>query len=411
MKIIIITECWGEDNPNGGTTISMNLVKSLKIMKHDVLVIHPNLFLNIESQDIPGVRQAINIFKIPYMIRNFKPDAVHILIEGTIAISTLIYLNYECIPNIPYTTSYLVRFPELFKKIGKQEKEAWDIVRYFHSSSKKILVPTKTLCDLLYKELKYNTLKEWTHGVDFEKYNPKFKNESLDYFDKYKKPIILCVSRCSPEKGIEEFCKINTFGTLVFVGYGKESYENKLKNIYPKVKFIGKKFGKELSIIYSKADVFVFPSINDTFGQTIIESIASGTPVAAFKAIGPIDIIEDGITGYMTEIGNSLNNTVEKCLKLDREIIYKKSKKWGIDKVAEQFVESLNIIPNERWNNNSIRLDKYILGNIFRFINTLFIINPYIIYIIKNKIKKEILYMIFLLFIIYLVNVFLKNIN
>jgi glycosyltransferase involved in cell wall biosynthesis len=402
MNIIIITECWGEDNPNGGNTISFNLVNELKKMNHNVLVIHPRLFFNIENNDIPGIYQAINTFKIPYMIKEFKPDAIHILIEGTIAISTMIYLNFECNPPIPFTTSYLVRFPELFKKLGKSEKEAWKMVRYFHDSSKTILVPTKSLCNLLYKNLKYKTLKEWSHGVDFDKFNPKFKNEDLPLFKTYKKPIILCVSRCSPEKGIEDFCKIDTTGTLVFVGYGKVNYENYLREKYPKVKFIGKKMNRELSIIYSKADVFVFPSVNDTFGQTIIESIASGTPVAAFRAIGPIDIIKEGVTGYMANIGDSLNDVVNRCLNLDRDIIYKESLNWGNNKVAEKFIESLYVIPKDRWNNNKIKFNKYIIGNLIRFINIIFVIDPYIKIIIKNNIKKIISCCLFLLLIIVL---------
>ena len=100
------------------------------------------------------------------------------------------------------------------------------------------------------------------------------------------------------------------------------------------------RFGKELKKEYSNADVFVFPSLTDTFGLVVIESFACGTPVAAFNAPGPRDIIENGLNGYF---GENLEENVKKCFKLDRDKVLESSQKWTWEKSTQMFLS--NILP------------------------------------------------------------------
>ena len=103
---------------------------------------------------------------------------------------------------------------------------------------------------------------------------------------------------------------------------------------YPDVNFVGSKCGVELAHYYQQADVFVFPSCWDTFGIVMIEAMACGTPVAAYPVQGPIDVIDNDITGVMDA---NLSTAIKKALNLDRENVYNKSTKWSWERTWEIF--------------------------------------------------------------------------
>jgi glycosyltransferase involved in cell wall biosynthesis len=100
------------------------------------------------------------------------------------------------------------------------------------------------------------------------------------------------------------------------------------------VNFVGSKCGVELAHYYQQADVFVFPSCWDTFGIVMIEAMACGTPVAAYPVQGPIDVIDNDITGVMDA---NLSTAIKKALNLDRENVYNKSTKWSWERTWEIF--------------------------------------------------------------------------
>ena len=96
--------------------------------------------------------------------------------------------------------------------------------------------------------------------------------------------------------------------------------------------------GQELVDWYYQANVFVFPSSADTFGLVMIEAMAQGTPVAAFPVQGPIDVIEQGITGYMNQ---DLSVAVKQCLTLNRKEVKKASEKWTWENCWTIFKDNL----------------------------------------------------------------------
>jgi len=114
------------------------------------------------------------------------------------------------------------------------------------------------------------------------------------------------------------------------------------KELLPAAKFVGYKQGQELVDYYNQADVFVFPSRADTFGLVMIEAMAQGCPVAAFPVQGPVDIVENGVNGYMD---SDLKNAVELCLTLDRQVVKKSSQHWTWAECWRIFKENLISIP------------------------------------------------------------------
>ena len=91
--------------------------------------------------------------------------------------------------------------------------------------------------------------------------------------------------------------------------------------------------GEALAMEYANGDVFVFPSLVDTFGVVMIEAMATGTPVAAYPVTGPIDVVTPE-TGHLDE---DLEYAISKCLELDRGQVYEESLHWTWEECYRQF--------------------------------------------------------------------------
>ena len=121
--------------------------------------------------------------------------------------------------------------------------------------------------------------------------------------------------RLAVEKNIDAFLNLKIPGTKLVIGDGPQRAA--LAARHPDVKFAGYRFGDELASMVGSADVLVFPSLTDTFGLAMIEALACGVPVAAFPVPGPIDVIEQGVTGVLHE---DLAAAVRSALQLDRGV-------------------------------------------------------------------------------------------
>lgn len=123
---------------------------------------------------------------------------------------------------------------------------------------------------------------------------------------------------------------------VIIVGDGP--YRKYLEEKYKKVKFLGYKTGNELANAYMSADVFCFPSKTDTFGIVLIEAMSLGTPIAAYPVSGPVDIVEQGVTGYL---GYDLIECIQKCLDIDNQTVIENSKIWTWENCWNIFEKNL----------------------------------------------------------------------
>jgi glycosyltransferase involved in cell wall biosynthesis len=142
-------------------------------------------------------------------------------------------------------------------------------------------------------------IRRWSRGVDLGIFFPRNSRRDEPGGSSELRPVLLYVGRVSHEKNIEDFLKLTTSGTKLVVGDGPARAE--LERKYPAAKFLGYRKGAELGAIYAAADLFVFPSRTDTFGIVVIEALASGLPVAAYPATGPIDIITNEKLGALDD--------------------------------------------------------------------------------------------------------------
>jgi glycosyltransferase involved in cell wall biosynthesis len=170
----------------------------------------------------------------------------------------------------------------------------------------------------------------WTRGVDREIFKPDLRIETVSKY-------LLCVSRVSKEKNLEKFFELDYPGYLkIMVGDGPmlETYRKQ----YPDVHFTGYKTGIDLARYYANAEVFVFPSEWETFGIVMIEAMACGTPVAAYPVQGPLDVVDQAVTGFVNE---DLKSAVDGCLQLNRDSVYRGSLRWSWERAWAIFKENL----------------------------------------------------------------------
>ena len=325
-KILIITDNL-HSQINGVVTTYRNIEICGKADGYEIDYLTPENFSYIDCPKYHEVKLAWprNMGK---KIAAIGPDYIHVATEGPLGIWARKYLS---ICDIKHNTAYHTKFPEGLKKLfGIPEFLTWHFVRWFHKHSGKVLTTTDSMVTELQAHGFKGEVIPWTRGVDRDIFYP------CDITAE-KQPVLVCVSRVSKEKNLEDFFKLDYPGAhKIMVGDGPML--EKYKKQYPNVEFVGFKTGHDLAHYYQMADVFVFPSRWETFGIVMIEAMACGTPVAAYPCQGPEDVVEQGVTGFMEE---NLATAVHRCLGLNRDKVLEGSQKWSWQRAWEIFRDNL----------------------------------------------------------------------
>jgi len=324
--ILIITDNLPEQI-NGVVTTYTNIEACAIVDGYRVVYITPRDFRYF---DCPGYNEV----KIAYpwamgkKIEAVGADYIHIATEGPIGLSARKYLSKH---NFRYNTAYHTKFPEGLRALfGIPEALTWPLVRWFHKHAGRVLTTTDTMVKELRDHGFDGDIIPWTRGVDRSIFYPSQRNNN-------NRLTLVCVSRVSKEKNLEEFFTLDYPGAhKIMVGDGPMLEEYKAQ--YPSVEFVGAKRGVELGDYYRQADVFVFPSRWETFGLVMIEAMACGTPVAAYPCQGPLDVVDEGITGCMNE---ELKQAVKDALMLDRQKVWEGSGRWTWENAWTIFRDNL----------------------------------------------------------------------
>lgn len=304
MKIAIVTDAW-RPQTNGVVKTLSTTADGLRSLGHVVRIIEPNQFRTFPCPTYPEIRLAwLPYRKLSALLKEFEPDAIHIATEGTLGAAARKWcLRRGC----HFTTSYHTQFPEYVRaRVPIPLSLSYAHLRRFHSAAARTMVATPAIQRLL-ESRGFNNIVRWTRGVDVALFKPRTK----DFLD-FPRPIAMYVGRVAVEKNIDDFLQLDLPGTKVIVGDGPARAE--LEAAYPRVKFVGYKFGEELASYVAAADVFIFPSRTDTFGLVLLEAMSCGVPVAAFPVPGPIDVVTQGVTGVLN---NDLRAAALAALRLD----------------------------------------------------------------------------------------------
>lgn len=326
-KICIVTDAW-HPQINGVVTTLSRTVTTLQKWGHDVRTITPEGFSTLPCPTYPDIRLSfVTPATIGRIIQDFSPDAIHIATEGPLGWMT----RAACKKNgFFFTTSYHTRFPEYIRlRIPFPLAWSYRIMLRFHGDAVRTLV-APTLFDEM-KEKKFKNLVVWSRGVDTELFKPRGKK-----LLSLPRPVFLYTGRVAVEKNLPAFLDLELPGSKVVVGDGpaREALEKK----YPQVLFTGAKKGVALARHIDAADVFVFPSLTDTFGVVLLEALACGVPVAAFPVTGPKYIITNGINGY---VHTDLRTAALEALKLNPLLCRRFSQQYTWEICTGQFFSNL----------------------------------------------------------------------
>ncbi len=255
---------------------------------------------------IPGKKK--HIFSI---LDEFAPDLIHWSspsLQGKYATE---YAKKKGIPNITIYHSHISSYVDYVNLIPFKQFVRKKLEQHFmklYGKADVILAPTASMKKFLIdKGMQDKRVKVWGRGVDTDRFTPVKRD--VNKFGKHNssKFKVLFVSRLVHYKETDLLIRLNgmlnSSQLMVIVGEGPE--EAKMKKQMPNALFMGKLTGEELANIYASADIFVFPSLTETFGNVVLEAMAAGLPVVAADAGGPADILRASRTGFVVEPKNT----------------------------------------------------------------------------------------------------------
>jgi glycosyltransferase involved in cell wall biosynthesis len=290
-KILVVTDTW-HPQVNGVVRSLEALATAALDLGASVQFLTPQGFRSFRMPTYPEIRLAVTTAtSVGRRIEALSVSHVHIATEGPLGFAARRYCLKK---NLCFTTSYHTKFPEYVSARAFIPK--WWVYRFlrrFHNAGSGIFVSTGSLAIDL-EAHGFKRLMRWSRGVDSE----RFRMRSTSVLD-FPRPIFLSVGRLAVEKNLEAFLRLDLPGTKVVVGDGPA--RTALESAYPQAYFLGTQTGDALAEIYSSADVFVFPSMTDTFGLVLLEAMSSGLPVAAFPVPGPLDVIGESGAGVLDE--------------------------------------------------------------------------------------------------------------
>jgi glycosyltransferase involved in cell wall biosynthesis len=304
----------------------------LEARGHEVLVISPDLYRSWPCPTYPEIRLALaGPNSVGARIAAFGPDAIHLSTEGPLCLAARRWCLRRA---IPFTTAYHTQFPDyIARRTGIPAALFWLYIRWFHARAKRVLVSTQSVrAELANHGISH--VAHWGRGVDLTQFSPDTPAPTI--YAHLPRPIQLYVGRVAVEKNIEAFLASEIKGSKVIVGDGPA--RERLQARYPDAHFLGTMNGRALAGAYAGADVFVFPSLTDTFGLVMIEALACGTPVAAYPVSGPIDIVDDKVGA----LAGDLESAIALALTRDRAVCaaYGRTFTWGAS--AQQFIAALS---------------------------------------------------------------------
>ncbi|MGZ3241617.1 MAG: glycosyltransferase family 4 protein [Burkholderiaceae bacterium] len=331
MKILIVSEAW-EPQTNGVVRTIKMTVRELRRLGHEVALLTPQGFRSIPCPTYPDIRLCVTTPReVARQLDAFGPDALHIATEGPLGWMARRVARQR---SWAFTTAYHSRFPEyVYARCRLPLSWSYAVLRSFHNAGSGILVPTPAIIEDLRRRGFVNA-KLWGRGVDLEIFT-----SIGEMLPRTAEPVFLYVGRLAIEKNIEAFLSLDLPGEKWVAGEGPAAAG--LKARFPGVRWLGVLDGRSLASLYRTADVMVFPSRTDTFGLVILESLACGTPVAAYPVAGPIDVIGDSGAGVLNE---DLRQACLDALKVPRAKALAHAETFSWTAATRQFIAALRPI-------------------------------------------------------------------
>jgi glycosyltransferase involved in cell wall biosynthesis len=320
MRIAFITETW-PPQVNGVALTVHTLAQGLAASAVDVEVVRPGADCREGKLEMVSAR-GVAIPRYPEMQFGLpagnalrrrwstrRPDAIYIATEGPLGASAMRAANAL---GIPVISGFHTRFDDYATHygVGLLAPLVRSHLLGFHRRAQVTLVPTSALqTELLDAGISH--VQKMRRGVDTRLFTPQRRDLTLrTHWGVHEDaPVMLCVGRIAAEKNLG--VALQAFRTLlarvpaarlIMVGDGPR--REALAAAYPDVLFVGTKRGEELAAHYASADLFLFPSLSETFGNVVLEAMASGLPVVAFDHAAAREHVTDGVCGRIVPAGD-----------------------------------------------------------------------------------------------------------
>jgi phosphatidylinositol alpha 1,6-mannosyltransferase len=327
MRVLVVSESF-LPTVNGVTNSVCKVLDHLALRGHDAHVMVPSCgapatyagFAVEQIASLPYRQFPVGLpgLHVQRIIEEFGPDVIHVASPFLLGAEAIAAGRRLGIPTVAIFQTDVAGYARR-NHLAALEAVAWRIMRRIHRDATVTLVPSSaTMADLRMAGLK--RLKRWGRGVDLSLYHPR--NRASDDTIALRgelspggEVVVGYVGRLAPEKQVERMAALRGIPgiRLAIVGDGPSMLPLRRKLDGMPVSYLGQLSGARLASAYASFDIFLHTGEEETFGQTIQEAHASGLPVVAPRAGGPIDLVADGVNGFLYAPGNSteLRRTVE----------------------------------------------------------------------------------------------------
>jgi phosphatidylinositol alpha 1,6-mannosyltransferase len=309
VRVAIITESF-LPRVNGVTNSVCRVLEHLALRGHEAVVIAPapgpDSYAGHRVVQVPGLPLPLNssfvvglpTSRIERTLREFAPDVVHLASPFVLGAAGVAAARRLGVPEVAVFQTDVAGFARRYRLLGTNTA-IWGWLRRIHDQADRTLAPSSaTTAQLIARG--FPRIARWGRGVDLARFSPSHR---CDEWRRSLTPdgvvLVGYVGRLAPEKQVKHLRQVADLpGTrLVLVGNGPA--ERRLRRLLPGAVFLGCLSGADLSRAYASLDVFVHTGADETFCQAVQEALASGLPVVAPAAGGPLDLIVPGHNGLL----------------------------------------------------------------------------------------------------------------
>ncbi len=326
LRLAVVTETYPPE-VNGVALSLARLVEGLREAGHEIQLVRPRQHrtdgaaggdcgAEFLTGGVPIPRYPDLKMGLPAkgrLVRQWKvrrPDIVHVVTEGPLGWSALQAARKL---RIPVCSDFRTNFHaySLHYGIGWLRKPIVAYLRKFHNQTRLTMVPTEQMRAEL-AGIGFLNLRVLSRGVDTRLFSPGRRSEELrhGWGAKPGEPVVLHVGRLAAEKNLdvlvaasERVRSCRPRARVVLVGDGPE--RARLQGRLPYAVFAGVQTGELLAAHYASADLFLFPSCTETFGNVTLEAMASGLPVVAYDYAAAAQHVRHGTHGLLAPLGRS----------------------------------------------------------------------------------------------------------
>jgi phosphatidylinositol alpha 1,6-mannosyltransferase len=318
MRVAVVSESF-LPTVNGVTTSVVRVLEHLAARGHQATVIvpaagSPREYAGFPVNQVPALayRQfpvGLPNSQVSGLIAAFRPDVLHVASPFLLGAQAIAAANRLGVPSVAVYQTDVSGYARR-NRLTAASAFARRLVRWIHEGADLTLAPsTAALADL--RDAGVPRLERWGRGVDLERYHPS-RRTSPDAAELRARlapageTVVGYVGRVAPEKSLERLTALQGIGgmRLAIVGDGPAMpHLTRALDGMP-VTFLGELGSDALANAYAALDVFVHTGTEETFGQTLQEAHASGLPVVAPRAGGPLDLVDHGVDGLLYDAGS-----------------------------------------------------------------------------------------------------------